>query len=49
MNNKLFEYTLRIADDSLILGQRLAYEGDFGGTSGSLWGHFEHIDVEFHV
>jgi Uncharacterized conserved protein len=24
MNNKLFEYTLRIADDSLILGQRLS-------------------------
>ena len=21
----------------------------FGGTSASLWGHFEHIDVEFHV
>ena len=26
-----------------------AYEGDFGGTSGPLWGHFEHIDIEFHV
>ena len=24
MNSKLFEYTLRIADDSLILGQRLS-------------------------
>ena len=33
----------------VILGSILAYEGDFGGTSGSLWGHFEHIDVEFHV
>ena len=33
----------------LILGQLLAYEGDFGSTSGSFRGHFEHIDVEFHV
>ena len=36
-------------DFGVTLGQLLAYEGNFGGISGSLWGYFEHIDVEFHV
>ena len=31
------------------LGPLLVYEGDFGSTLKSLWGHFGHIDVEWHV
>ena len=32
-----------------LLESLLAYEGDFGLTLGSLWGHFGHIDVDLHV
>ena len=27
----------------------MAHESSFWGISGSFWGYFEHIDVEFHV
>ena len=45
-----FNDFIKLLGEILIdLGLLLAYEGDLGSTLRSLWGHFGHIDVEWHV
>ena len=41
--------SLQRSEPSNFLDTLEPLSGDFGGTSGQLWGHFEHIDVEIHV